>query len=299
MTEPNDPLPTTARARRPANRQANSQVPPGIPPAVPAKNVTTAVSPERVGMGEIKKLLESKIPAIRRVIPRGVHITAESLVQNALLQIDTARDRKVKLCKPKSIYYAVLAAAAAGIDFIGDQGFLVAMSKKRQEQGEWVHDYYYASLICGYRAYSTIAARHGWFLDSQDVRANDQISIDLGANKIAHIIQMGDRGEVVGATCVIRRISDTKVFHIEAMDRTELEKVRQSTEPWKQWYGRMAMKSVARRAFNWVPKDNYDSRLLHEIDRRNDANEELEGLLTAGPGESAGKDTMYEDDAAV
>src|ERR1035437_4322686 len=165
MTQDNG---TTARPRRTSNRQANSRPPqqpygqPPAPSAVPAKNVTTALAPDKVGLAETQKLLNDKIDAIARIIPKGVQLTARGLIQNALLQMETARDRNIKLCTPRSILYSVMAAAQAGLDFIGEQAYLIPMSKKRQVAGAWQHDYYYCSLWAGYRGLCTVASRFGY-----------------------------------------------------------------------------------------------------------------------------------------
>src|ERR1035437_1791701 len=288
MTQDNTP-PSTARPRRTANRQANSPVPvrpavqPPVPLAVQAKNVTTAVAPGKVGMAEIKILLHSKIEAIRRVIPQGVQLSAEGLIQNALLQMETARDRNIKCCTPVSVLYSVMAAAQAGLDFIGEQAYLIPMSKKVNQGGQLVHSHYYCTLWPGYRGLCTIASRFGYFMDVQDVRANDEITIDLGANRVNHNVRLGQRGDLVGVYCNVRRISDGLVLHIEPMDKAEIDALRQDTEPWAKHYNAMGKKSVAKRGFKWIPKDRADARIIEEVERRNETNQELDGLTEPAP----------------
>ncbi len=295
MTQQDNTPPTTARPRRQANRQANSQVPARqavqpVPPAVHAKNVTTAAAP-KVGMAEFKILLHNKIDAIRRVIPKGVQLTAEGLIQNALLQMEMAKDRNIKCCTPVSVLYSVMAAAQAGLDFIGEQAYLVPMSKKVNQNGTWVHSHYYCSLWPGYRGLCTIAARFGYFMDVQDVRANDEITIDLGANRVNHNVKLGQRGELVGVYCNVRRISDGLILHIEPMDKAEIDALVQDTDAWKYHYNPMGRKSVAKRAFKWIPKDRADARIVEEVERRNDTNQELDGL-TDPPATDGGNDTV-------
>jgi len=277
MTEGNTSRP---RSRRPADRSANSQAP--TAPTTAPKNVTTAVPATQVGIKAIRALLDQKTEAIRRAIPQGVQITAEGLISNAVLQMEMAKDRNLKCCTPISVLYSVLAAASAGLDFIGEQAYLAAMSKKDRD-GQ--HLYYYCTIIPGYRGFVTVAGRFGWFLDCQDVREGDQIDIDLGSNTIVHKVTLGGRGAVIGATCVVRRAADNRVFHVEVMDKVEIDKVKTTTDAWKFWYAQMGKKTVCRRGFKFVPKDRYDARLLEEIARRNDTEEELQPLLetSAGP----------------
>ncbi|MEI8195716.1 MAG: recombinase RecT [Phycisphaerae bacterium] len=283
MTEP---LPTTGRPRKAAVRTANSVAPVALP-----KNPTTAVPPAKVGMKAVRELLDKKIDSIRRAIPKGVQITAEGLISNAILQMEMAKDHKLRLCTPISVLYAVLAAASAGLDFIGDQAFLAAMSKKEIVDGAPQHSHYYATLIPGFRGYVTVAARFGWFLDCQDVREGDKIKIDMGSNTIVHEITLGGRGAVTGATCVLRRAADGRVFHVDVMDRTELDQIKTNHDSWKYHYAQMAKVAVCRRGFKFVPKDRYDARILEEIARRNDAEEELEPVFDAATPPEAGDDS--------
>jgi len=257
----------------------NSQAPhQAVPAGVQPVNVATVGQSEKVGVHEVKRLLNGKIKAIQRMIPKGVQLTAEGLIHNALLQMELARDNRIKQCTPKSILYSVMAAASVGLDLMGDQAYLIPMEKTRwdKEQGVYVSDYYYSTLWPDYKGLCTVAARFGWFLDSQIVRADDQIAIDVGANTVQHPVGFGPRGDLVGVYCAVRQIATGKIFHIEHMNRQEIDAMRKDTDPWRYHYNRMAMKCPARRAFKWVPKDRHDARMIDTIENRNDENKELD-----------------------
>lgn len=274
------------QVRRPINRNAN--VAPAAPQgtatapqeAAPPTPPTTLPKPPS-NMQQIKDLLLSKITAIRRVIPPGVPVTAEGLVQNALQFIHLGRDPKLKQVTPKSVLFAVLAAASIGLDLVADQGYLVAMEKKKADgRGNFVHDHYYCVFWAGYKGLITVSARAGFFLDPHEVRANDSYECYLGTrNEVIHAVGFGDRGDIQGFYCIVRNDKGL-VLRIERMDKAEVDAIKQDTDPWKRHYDRMGLKTVCKRAYNLIPKNTRETKLLAQIEEHNDAGEELDDLLT-------------------
>jgi len=237
-------------------------------------NAATVGQPDKFGVKATRNLLESYHERIQQMIPNGVQLTAERLINNAILQMELSRDRKVLLCTPVSILYSVMAAASVGLDLMGDQAYLVAMSKKNPRSGE--HEYYYATLWPDYKGLCTVAARSGWYLDSQIVREKDQFAIDVGTNQIQHQVGFGERGELIGVYCAVRQMTTGKIFHIETMNRQEIDAMKKETDPWLLHYEKMAKKCTAKAAFNWVPRDRYDIRVMGTIEKRIDEGRELD-----------------------
>ena len=281
-----------ARGRRPARRRANTQPTPAAPAnSLPVQPVQPS---NKVGMKYITELLNAKLPAIAKVIPPGLGITAEGLVQNALQQIVTAADRrKLMMSSPHTVLYSILCAARLGLDFVADQAYLVAMTKweKDPESGQKVAAGTYTVLWPGYKGLISIAARAGFALTTQEVRENDVCNIVAGTeNKIDHKVGFGPRGNTVGVYCVIRNKATNEVVGIEVMGNEDLEKVDTNTAIWRAFPGEMGRKSVIKRAVKWLPKDHADLRLVSTVEQRIDNEEPLDGLLPEVDPEPAASD---------
>jgi recombination protein RecT len=84
------------------------------------------------------------------------------------------------------------------------------------------------------------------------VRENDEVSYQKGDNPLlTHRPALRDRGEVMGAYCVVVLPDDSK--HIEYMAFEEIESIRGRSKagesgPWITDWGQMAIKTVVKRA---------------------------------------------------
>lgn len=278
-TNPMNPMNPIPPTRRPARRQANSQPTPPPPPA------TTPPPPpperEKTGLPRIRELLSKHKEAIARVIPANITLTAEGLIQNALQMIQTHDEkRKLMLCSPSSVLYSVICAARLGLDLAGDACYLVPMAKHEKDRstGEPTIVGHYCVAWPSYKGLVTVAARAGFFIDSQVVYENDTIEVLAGTdNRITHKIGFGSRGKMIGVYCVVRDVS-ARVLRIETMDNDDLDQVRQRTRVWKDWEGEMARKSVVKRAAKWLPKDHPDFRLVAALEQRVDEGKDLSDL---------------------
>jgi len=266
--------------RRPVNRSANS-LPSATPtPQVPA--VAPAASPPKPtsNMQQIKELLLGKINAIRRVIPPGVPVTAEGLVQNALQYLATAKDVRLRQCTPQSVFYAVLACAATGLDLVAEQGYLISMEKRKSDgRGGWAHDHFYCTFWASYKGLITVAARAGFFMDPHEVCAHDAYECHLGTrNEVLHSVGFGDRGAIQGFYLVIRN-DRGQVHRIERMCKADVDQAMQDTDAWKKHYDRMGLKTIVKRGYNLLPKNTREAKLLAQVEEHNDAEQELTDLV--------------------
>ena len=281
-----DTLMTTARprnvrpARQPANRVANlapNAAPPVIPPSV---NVTVP----RNNWEEIRKMLNSKIGAIAKVIPQGVNTTAEAIVQNALQQIETARDSvRLKLCAPCTVLYSVLGIAAAGLDFANEYAYLVAFERTEINNGAKMHVCWECHPIPGYKGLLNAASRHGYLLDVQAVYPGEHCQIRLGTdNAIDHVAGFDTTQAIVGVYCVVRDKETDRVQHIERMSKGAIDQIAHHAQSpvWRDAskYAEMAKKTVAKRGFKWLPKDGADIRALNTLERINDTGAPIEKI---------------------
>ena len=45
-------------------------------------------------------------------------------------------------------------------------------------------------------------------MDVQEVRENDEYTLDLGSNTVIHQVMFGNRGQLIGTYCLLRRLAD-------------------------------------------------------------------------------------------
>jgi len=263
--------------RQPARRAANAQPnqappPPAVPPEVP-----------KVGLKYMKDFLVSRRQAITRAIPNGSNLTADAIIQNLLLQVDMDRDkRRLLLCRIDTILNCVLIAAKLGFDLgTGDQAYLIAMAHNTAgPDGKPVFQYWQMVLWPSYKGLITVARRAGYVVDSHEVCANDQITINAGTeNRIDHNIGFGNRGEMVGVYCTIKDAAAMRVLRIETMDNSDLQKISADTVCWNRFPGEMARKTCVKRGLKWLPRDDASFKLVTAVEQRIEEGSDLVGLV--------------------
>ena len=260
------------RVRKPAIRQSNTPQPPAIP------KVPTPQEKPKTGLPAITSMLKSRRDAIARVIPPASNLNADNLIQNVLQYV--MRDRRLLCCTPYSVLDATLVAASTGLDVIADQAYLIPHEKKGKDaKGNEYHEAWICAFWPSYKGLLTVAARAGFSLDVQEVREGDFIEVAAGTeNRIVHKIPFAQRGNVIGVYCVVRNAGN-QIAHIERMDNTDLDAIRKKTDPWHFFPGEMSRKSVAKRAYKWLPKDNPQVRLLAEVEKRIDEEQDMSDLV--------------------
>lgn len=201
---------------------------------------------------------------------------AVSRIKNTLM-IALRRDAKLAGCTEDSLQTAVMKCAADGLVPDGKEAvILVYNTKVKTPDGKerWDPIANYQPMVHGIiKRMKELGAVHSIVVDV--VREKDKFHAnmaDLEATVHEYDIFSGDRGEVVGAYCIIRN-ARSEVVHREIMSRSDLDQVRSASkqpdsDAWKKWQSEMFKKAVLRRASKWVPLDN--SR-LHEMIERMDA----------------------------
>jgi phage RecT family recombinase len=267
MTNPN-PNP---RPRRLSNREGNTQPTAGNAPVPPPQ---PPVPRPKIGLESIQELLHEKRDVVVRAIPSSVDVTADGLIQSALQIIHG--DRHLRLCTPKSVLYAVLACAKLGLDFVGEQAYIVPYDMK---DNEGRHLEWHAGFMPTYKGYVTVAGRYGWFLDAQAVHANDEIDASLGSVvDIRHRPKFANRGDLIGSYCIVRDVHN-QARHAALVMQEEIQILRQDTPAWRRWPAQMVMKCAIKRAFRMVPKTNGLMNLLEELDNRSERQQPITDLV--------------------
>lgn len=175
---------------------------------------------------------------------------------------------------PESLFNSAIQCAQDGLIPDGREAAFVVIKEKGEKKVA------YWPMIGGYRK---IAAKHGITLVADVVREKDAFDWSKMPPKLDHKPLLGgDRGEIV---CAYAAGFDRDWRFVAApvvMDLTEIEKVRAVSRaatseygPWVNWYDRMCIKTVARRAFHELPLGDLDE-LEERIVRHADADVDLQ-----------------------
>lgn len=162
---------------------------------------------------------------------------------------------------PTSLKMAMYNVSAVGLTLNPNQGlaFLVPRRPKKGEPPKVTLDISYRGLIA-------IAVESGAILcaKAELVCAGDeQFAYKGGFQKPDHVfdpfLSLKERGEVRGGYCVA--MLPSREVLVEAMSRADLEKIKNSSDafkngvgPWVDWEDQMQLKSIVKRAYKWWPQ---------------------------------------------
>jgi recombination protein RecT len=204
----------------------------GLAPAVKEKP-TDIFGFLKVYQGEIQRALPS-------------HMTADRMAR-----IVTTEIRKVpKLlgCNVGSLFGAVIQCSQLGLEPGGGLGhaYLIPYGNECQ-------------LIIGYRGMIDLARRSGQIvsLAGEAVYANDLFEYELGLEpKLKHVPAQGERGALTHVYAVAKLVGGG--FEFKVMSASDVDKIRKrsrasSSGPWVTDYDQMAIKTVIRRLFKYLP----------------------------------------------
>ena len=167
-------------------------------------------------------------------------------------------------CFPDQFFKALRHSIRDGIVPDGREGVIVPIAMKNPENGKW----FAGKPGCAYYPMREGLARA--FVSATKcrlkfgaVRENDQHKLTLGLEpKLEHEPALGqDRGDLLFAWCWHRMPDGDEDMSIMEKDEVDMamSKSRAKDGPWKDWYERMAIKSVIKRHANayrhLIPKD--------------------------------------------
>ncbi len=214
--------------------------------------------------GGIAEMLAS--PAIQRQIKAALprHMTPERMARIATTEM--RKVPKLQQCNPMSFIGAVIQCAQLGLEPGNALGhvYILPFDKRKKINNVWQTVSVEAQVIIGYRGMIDLARRSGQVvsLDARAVYEGDAFDVVLGLDaKIEHKPdwQNPNRADPDKLTFVyaIAKLKDGG-YQFEVMSRAEVDAIRKRSKaasdgPWVTDYAPMAIKTVVRRLFKFLP----------------------------------------------
>lgn len=195
-------------------------------------------------------LLEELKPELQRALPR--QLSADRLVRVALTTI--RMQPKLMQCSKASLAAALLQCAQLGLE-PGPLGHVWLVPFWNKVTGS--HE---VTFIIGYRGMIELAYRSERIatIYAQCVYERDEFDLEYGLNPQLHHkpVMRGDRGDIVGAYLIAHLSNGASMFHF--MPRSDIDRHRAFSKaandgPWVTHFPEMAMKTVVRDSFRFLP----------------------------------------------
>jgi recombination protein RecT len=201
-------------------------------------------------------LNDPKIKAqIALALPR--HITADRLARVALTEL--RRNPALTRCDQMSLLGAIMTCAQLGLEPGGPLGhaYLVPFDNRKTGRTE-------VQFILGYRGMIDLARRSGQIqsIEARAVYEGDQFDVRFGLDSdLTHVPDFDNpdrtQQDKLRFVYAVAKLKDGGV-QFEVMSRREIEAVRAQSKagasgPWQTHYEAMALKTVIRRLFKYLP----------------------------------------------
>lgn len=206
--------------------------------------------------GEVSKsiddTLNDMLPQFQMAMPRGAE--AAQLVRDALTVV--RQTPRLLECDKASLLGSLMTCAQLGLrPGVGALGHAYVIPFKGKAQ-----------FILGYQGMLELANRSNEIdtVVARIVYKNDIFQIDYGTDSLTHIPAMTGRGDVIGYYAKFYRKGSTRpTFEwmsvadaAEHRDKFAMAKDRQGniSGPWRDHFDSMALKTVVRKLFKWMPR---------------------------------------------
>jgi recombination protein RecT len=199
---------------------------------------------------------------IALALPR--HMTADRLARIAMTEL--RRIPKLQQCDPMSFLGAVMQCSQLGLEPGGALGhvYILPFEKRAKQGNQWVTVSTEAQVIIGYRGMIDLARRSGQIIsiEARAVYEGDTFDVTLGLNSnITHKPDWNNPNRDNPAKLIfvyaVAKLKDGGI-QFDVMSRSEVEATRARSKaatsgPWVTDYVAMALKTVCRRLFKWLP----------------------------------------------
>jgi recombination protein RecT len=199
---------------------------------------------------------------IKAALPR--HMTAERMARIATTEM--RKVPKLGQCDPMSFLGAVIQCAQLGLEPGNALGhaYILPFDKREKVGNQWKTVRTEAQVIIGYRGMIDLARRSGQIvsIDARAVYEGDKFECELGLDARVHHVpdwQNPNRADASKLRFVyaVAKLKDGGV-QFDVMSRAEVESIRARSKaadsgPWVTDFGAMALKTVVRRLFKFLP----------------------------------------------
>ncbi|WP_423197890.1 Recombinase RecT [Cupriavidus sp. H19C3] len=216
---------------------------------------------------------------IKAALPR--HMTPERLAR--IVTTEIRKVPKLAECTPVSFFGAVIQCAQLGLEPGNALGhaYILPYEKRGKVDGQWKTIATEAQLIIGYRGMIDLARRSGQIvsIDARAVYEGDKFECTLGLEShIEHVPDWNNANrsnpDKLMFVYSVAKLKDGGV-QFDVMSRAEVDAIRARSKaadkgPWQTDYTAMALKTVVRRLFKFLPV-SIEMQTAVGLDERADA----------------------------
>lgn len=211
------------------------------------KKTAAPITQKRVE--NVKDLL--RLPSLKKQLAEllPIHMTAERMMNVALAA--TSKTPELLECTPKSVFKCMLELSQLGLEPDGRHAHLIPRKNNRAGTVE-------CTVVPDYKGLVLLAMNTGLIarIHSEIIRKNDDFVWSKGKVEKHDGILLQNRGEIIGAWCVIEFVNGGEKFELMSTEEINAVRDRQykpTGGPWITDYPEMAKKTVYRRAQKWAP----------------------------------------------
>lgn len=234
--------------------------------------------------------LKSYQSEIAKALPK--HMSADRMARVATTAI--RQTPKLLECEPASLFGAIIQCAQLGLEPSNGLGhaYLLPFDKNEKRGNQWVKVRTDVTLIIGYRGMLDLARRSGQIesIEAHAVYKCDKFECELGLNsKLIHVPdwdnpERNDPAKVVFVYAVAKLKDGGTQFQV--MSRQGVEAIRERSKaaksgPWVTDWEQMALKTVTRRLFKWLPV-SIELQNAVSLDEAGDRGEQMHGTVLDG-----------------
>jgi recombination protein RecT len=233
-------------------------------------------------------------------LPR--HVTADRLARVALTEL--RRNPALMRCDQTSLLGAIMTCAQLGLEPGGPLGhaYLVPFENRKAGRTE-------VQFILGYRGMIDLARRSGQIqsIEARAVYEGDRFDVKFGLDSdLSHIPDFDNpnrtQPDKLRFVYAVAKLKDGGI-QFEVMSRREVEAVRAQSKaaavgPWQTHYEAMALKTVLRRLFKYLPV-SIEIATAVEQDERAELGISQDNPLTEEPVLELEAVAEHQDEAAV
>lgn len=216
-------------------------------------------SPNTVG-----DILKTNMTLLQEAAPR--HMTVDRLLRIAVTLV--RQTPRLQQCTLPSVLSGVMRSAQTGLDldpFLGE-AYLVPFKNGRLTR-QAGRDVYEAQWIAGYQGMLKLSRQSGLVktIEARAVRAGDTFDYEYGTGRFIKHKPGLERGEITHVYCIVDQVNEGITFTV--MSKADVDKRRARSRakddgPWVTDYEPMALKTVTRDHYRWMPKSTELARVI-------------------------------------